>query len=209
VFAVVAIAFISLAGQPAAATEAARPAAGAYADKDRAAALEALKSSREKFLKSFEGLTEAQWKFKPAADSWSVAETAEHITLAERVIGGMLKDKILKAPFDAAKKAQTAGKDELVMKVIPSREKKVKGPEVIAPRGTFATRDELVKAFDQARAANVELVQSAKEDLRAHVADHPAVGPVDGHQWVLLIAAHTLRHTAQIEEVKTSAGFPK
>ena len=31
---------------------------------------------------------------------------------------------------------------------------------------------------------------------------------LDGYQWVLLISGHSARHTAQIEEVKTSAGYP-
>lgn len=32
---------------------------------------------------------------------------------------------------------------------------------------------------------------------------------VDGYQWLLLISAHSARHTAQIEEVKADPNFPK
>jgi hypothetical protein len=45
--------------------------------------------------------------------------------------------------------------------------------------------------------------------LRAHAAPHPAFGPLDAHQWILLVAGHSARHTLQIEEVKTAAGYPK
>ena len=38
--------------------------------------------------------------------------------------------------------------------------------------------------------------------------EHPALGPLDGYQWVLFLAAHSVRHTKQILELKASAGFP-
>jgi hypothetical protein len=38
---------------------------------------------------------------------------------------------------------------------------------------------------------------------------HPALQTIDGYQWVLLLAAHSARHTAQIDEVKGAAGYPK
>lgn len=44
--------------------------------------------------------------------------------------------------------------------------------------------------------------------LRGHVIPHPFLGPWDGYQWILAAGAHGARHTAQIEEVKASAGFP-
>jgi hypothetical protein len=32
---------------------------------------------------------------------------------------------------------------------------------------------------------------------------------LDGYQWLLLLSAHTERHTAQIAEVKAHTGFPR
>jgi len=32
---------------------------------------------------------------------------------------------------------------------------------------------------------------------------------MDAYQWLLLISAHSARHTAQIEEVKADPNFPK
>ncbi len=31
---------------------------------------------------------------------------------------------------------------------------------------------------------------------------------VDGHQWILFVAGHSARHTAQLNEVKTAPGYP-
>jgi hypothetical protein len=39
--------------------------------------------------------------------------------------------------------------------------------------------------------------------------DSPAgAGKWDAYEWVLLIGAHSERHTKQMEEVKTSPGYP-
>ena len=39
--------------------------------------------------------------------------------------------------------------------------------------------------------------------------DSPAAKDLDGIQWVLFIAAHSERHTAQMLEVKADPNFPK
>jgi hypothetical protein len=44
--------------------------------------------------------------------------------------------------------------------------------------------------------------------LRNHVASSP-IGTYDAYQLILLIGAHSNRHTQQIEEVKADPNFPK
>jgi hypothetical protein len=55
----------------------------------------------------------------------------------------------------------------------------------------------------------LDYVRSGQDDLRHHVAQHPAGYTLDGYQWILLLSAHTQRHVAQIEEVKADPSFPK
>jgi hypothetical protein len=38
--------------------------------------------------------------------------------------------------------------------------------------------------------------------------DSPAGGKWDAYEFILMIAAHSERHTRQIEEVKTNPGYP-
>jgi hypothetical protein len=45
-------------------------------------------------------------------------------------------------------------------------------------------------------------------DLRGFCAPHPALGLLDGKQWLLFVAAHVERHTRQILEIKEQPGFP-
>jgi hypothetical protein len=62
---------------------------------ERDFAVSYLQPSRKKFLDSIAGLSEAQSKFKPAPDRWSVAECAERITLSEQLIMQLVTEKIL------------------------------------------------------------------------------------------------------------------
>ena len=63
-------------------------------------------------------------------------------------------------------------------------------------------------AFQAARAKNLELIHS-RDDLRDLSGQHPAFKEVDAYGWFLFLSGHTARHTAQIEEVKASPGYPK
>jgi hypothetical protein len=45
--------------------------------------------------------------------------------------------------------------------------------------------------------------------LRAHSAPHPAFQTLDAYQWILFMAAHSDRHTQQINEVKAQPRYPK
>jgi hypothetical protein len=74
------------------------------------------------------------------------------------------------------------------------------------PRGQWSPA-ETVERFAAARTRTLELLESAPA-LRGHVVPHPVLGPWDGYQWILGAAAHGVRHTEQIREVKAEAGFP-
>src|ERR1700751_2886252 len=65
---------------------------------ERAAALKSLQATHDAFLQSIAGLSEKQWKFKPAPDRWSIAEVSEHITVAEGMILGLVQEKIMSGP---------------------------------------------------------------------------------------------------------------
>ena len=85
-------------------------------------------------------------------------------------------------------------------------------PEPLDPAKQAAmTLQESIKLFEDKRAGTIEYVKTTQEDLRDHLFDHPvpAIGTLDGYQWILLISGHTRRHTAQILEVKADANFPQ
>jgi uncharacterized damage-inducible protein DinB len=170
--------------------------------------LKQFETTRDNFLKSISGLSQKQWTFKPAPDRWSVAEVAEHITVSESTIAGAVHG-LMQSPAAPEKRAQVKGKDELLLQRMPDRSHKAQAPEMLRPTGRWPTEADLIKAFEEARKANMDYIRTTNDDLRDHFFDHPAFGTLDGYQWMLLIAMHSARHTAQIEEVKADPNFPK
>lgn len=175
---------------------------------ERDRALSELHASRKQVADILSSVTPAQWSYKPSPESWSIAEIAEHLIVTEQSITARVADA-LKQPVDAAKKEQTAGKDEMILTKVPEREKKVKTSPALEPKGAYKNAAAELKAFNALRQKDILYVRDTQDELRDHVIDHPALGPLDGYQWYLLVAAHTERHAAQMKEVMGSPGYPK
>ncbi len=175
---------------------------------ERQRAVDYMKETEKNFLAAIEGVSDAQWKFKAAPDRWSIAETAEHIATAEDVIWSRV-EQMMKAAPNPQRRAETQGKDKVIFDRIPDRSHKAKAPEALKPTGKFATREQLVKHFKEVREKEISFLENTTEDLRNYIADNPALDAMDAYQWVIFNGAHSKRHTAQIEEVKTAANYPK
>jgi uncharacterized damage-inducible protein DinB len=180
---------------------------GQLSEKDRAAAVSYLMDTQQKFLASINGLSDAQWRFKAAPDRWSIAEVSEHIAVSETTILQLVTDKIMKSPAGAPDAARPA--DQKIIEVITDRSEKAQAPEMLKPTNRWSTREALIKDFEASRARTIDYIKTTPDDLRGHSAPHPVMKSIDAYQWVLLLAAHSARHTAQIEEVKGSPAYPK
>jgi len=171
---------------------------------DREFAMSHLHASRKLFLDAVAGLTPEQWNYKPSPDRWSAAECAEHITVSEDVIFGLIQNQILKSPAEPEKRAEVKGKDEAVVEQIPDRSHKFTAPEMLTPKRRWQDPDAMIAHFKESRDSHIHYVETTQDDLRDHFMKHPAMGMLDGYQWILLLSAHTERHTAQIKEVLAS-----
>jgi len=174
------------------------------AEKDRA--LQYLETTKKNVLEATKGLSEAQWNFKPAPDRWSVAQVMEHIAAAEDFIRDLVKEKVMMAPAGEAGR-DVKKTDEGVLMMVPDRTTKAQAPEPLVPTNRFGSPDASIKHFVESRATTVNFLKTTT-GLRDHVADSP-LGKLDGYEFVLLIAAHSERHTKQINEVKADPNFPK
>jgi hypothetical protein len=161
-----------------------------------------LHATRKVFLDSIAGLSDAQWNFKPSPDRWSIAECAEHITAAELPFAKFAAVSLTAVP-SAEERREIRGKDDFVRRFLRDRSQRGEAPERIRPKGRFATREVTVRAFEERRAANLAYVRETSDPLRDRFALHPFAGMIDGFQWVLFLAAHTDRHAAQIEEIRS------
>jgi uncharacterized damage-inducible protein DinB len=174
------------------------------ADKEKA--LQYLEATKKEVLDSVKGLSPAQWNFKPAPDRWSVAECMEHIASAEDFIRGLITEQVMKSP--AAPGRDVKAIDEGIIKNVPDRSVKRQAPEPIKPVNKYGSPEAAEKHFVESRAVTETFLKDTP-DLRDHAIDGPAGGKWDAYEWILLISAHSDRHTKQILEVKADPNFPK
>jgi hypothetical protein len=172
-----------------------------------------LEQTRNGVIGATKGLSEAQWKFKPAPDRWSIAEIVEHMVVTQEYVLGPIREQLAKAPAVSTDRDYQKV-DAVVVNQIPDRLVKFQAPEALQPTGRWAPSaalDRLLKNYERL----TEYLESTP-DLRLHMLEAPPLKAVskgkyesmDGYQWVLATAAHTERHTKQILEVKADANFP-
>ena len=173
---------------------------------DRESALKYLESTKKGVLDATKGLSEAQWNFKPSADRWSVAQVMEHIAASEDFLRAADTEQVMKAPAGDPGR-DVAKMDAAVIANVPDRSRKVQAPEPLVPTNRFGSPEGSVKHFLESRGETEKFLKTTA-GLRSHVGDSP-MGKLDAYEFVLLIAAHSERHTQQILEVKADPNFPK
>lgn len=176
---------------------------------ERDRAMSYFHATRKQFLDSVAAVSKAQWDYKPSPEAWSIAEVAEHIAVSEDSLFELVTKKILAMPAaNEAARAATKGKDEKIPVLLTDRSQKAQAPEFLKPTHRWKSAEELIAHFKQSRDRNIAYIQTTADDLRSHVMAHPLLKELDAYQWLILIAAHSERHTMQLNEVKKSAGYP-
>lgn len=171
-----------------------------------------LQQTKNGVIGATKGLSQAQWKFKPAPDKWSIAEVVEHMALTQDVVLGPVRDQLAKAPAPSDRDNKQV--DAIVISGMPDRTAKFQAPEFLQPTGRWTPAE----AMDRLLKDYVQLTEYLEKtpDLRQHAVEavpikalsKGAYETMDGYQWVLAAAAHVERHTKQILEVKADPNFP-
>lgn len=182
-------------------------ATGGMTNDERAYLLSELKSTESAFLSSIQGLTPAQWTYKPSPEIWSIQECAEHVILAEDLIFEEARKTLQTPQVPRLANATSEGDREVVAK-LQDRSNKAKSPKVLQPVQAFSTPESAIREFNIRREKTIAYVTTTHDALRIHAGEGPAGFTSDVYQFLLQLAAHSGRHTAQILEVKSSTGYP-
>jgi hypothetical protein len=169
---------------------------------ERELLVEMLAAGRDALVATLEGVTPELWACRPAPDAWSIADCTEHLVVSDEALLAHVRGQILSSPADPARQPEVRGKDGTVVSAMRDRTSKAKTFDFLEPRGRFADRRAALEAFEQARTTTMEYVRTTDDGLHDHFAPLGGLGDLDGYQWLLLIAAHTERHVAQIAEIK-------
>jgi hypothetical protein len=183
--------------------------AGEYSAEDRGAALAKLDESRRIAVVSVERVTQKQSTWTPDSNRWTILQVIEHLALAEDYLFGLLEKNLaeVKPLPDTDKLPDPSQRDMMISRMMADRTHKAQAPADAVPSGRFSNRDEAMAAFTKAREKTAAFVRTTKLDLRRYQISTP-MGNLDGHQWILMMAAHTERHVKQIEEVMGNENYP-
>lgn len=174
---------------------------------DKEFLLDYFQKINDRLKKSIGGLSEAQMRNKPAPEEWSVSQCVEHIILTEKMLFEMTKELLAK-PANPERKEEVKVTDQELIDGMTDRSSKAMAPKELQPEGKYDAPETALRDLRDQLAEITNFIKKTSEvDLRNHITDSP-FGPIDAYHSLLFIAAHTARHTLQIEEVKTDAGFP-
>lgn len=173
---------------------------------EREALLAHLDRTNALLSEAVNGLSPEQWNYKPAPDRWSIAENVEHLVLSEALLRGITEQAMQEEA--SAERLANARKEEKLMALVVDRSNRVKTFEPLEPAGRWPSQAEALAKFQSERAATRTLADKGG-DLRAYVGEHPLVQDLDAYGFLMFTSGHTERHVLQIEEVKSSEGYPR
>lgn len=179
---------------------------------ERQLVLDQLDASRDRILRTVEGLSPEQWVFRPAEGRWSIGECLEHIVRVENRVRDLIANKLREEKPQPEKRLsaeQAKARDEEATKVVLDRSTPRQAPEPVRPTGLWPAPDDLLAEFRRSRSATSEFAASTQSDLRSHFHPHGALGEIDCYQWMILLSLHGARHAEQMEEIKSAPGFPQ
>ena len=164
--------------------------------------LAALDASRQALRESVVSIPPAVRTARPGPGRWSPVDIVEHLALVETrfsaVVGGKIADA-LRAGLGPEQQARAPLPDR-IRTMLGDRTGKRNAPEAAIPSGAMDEHAAWAAA-DTARAGFRAAVLSADgRALSGVIHEHPFFGPLNVYQWVELIAAHEMRHVAQIRE---------
>jgi DinB family protein len=169
---------------------------------DRQRLLAHLEMTESWLVSEMSGLSQAQLTFKMTPESWSIADVAEHLAIAEPQYWQQVQES-MKQPATTEKLETT---DAAILWYGIDRTNRQKTGEARVPHGTYKTAADALAAFRKLRSGMRDYAQSTTEDLRSRKL---LEGNMDVYQWFLMISTHAQRHILQIRELKANAAYPR
>ena len=162
---------------------------------------EKIQSNTLDLFNSFNSLSEANVRFKPSENRWSILECVEHIFLIAEAVS-----KVIATPLPTEKtenkKTELFGEQKLNTILVINRAFKVPAPDWVSPKGRFKNITESTQSINAIIDKIIHHIENNKIEQETHTIKHPVLGVMTKVDWIHFMIAHTNRHILQIEEVK-------
>ena len=136
----------------------------------------------------------------PREGGWSILQITEHLTITEYSMMKRLRES------GSNPNPPDRDRDQLIVNAAVDRSNTRKAPEHAHPAGSFTSLLDARAELKKRRLETIAFIEANGEDLRAKWVKHP-FSDMDGHQLILLMSNHWVRHIAQIEEIKNSPAY--
>jgi len=166
---------------------------------EKRAQLDHLQNSLTSFLVATD-VPEQAAAVSPREGCWSILQITEHLTIVEYSLMKRLREG------EINQNPPSLERDDLIYKAALDRSKPRTAPEFAHPTGRFATLADARAELKKRRQESIVFIESNTEDMRKKWVKHPLT-EMDGHQLILLMSNHLLRHVSQIEEIKASLAY--
>jgi len=161
------------------------------------------------------GLSEAQLNWKPAPNSWSIAQCLEHLAVSGEKFGPYMTNAIARGREKRRANGAVPYRPSrlggwLIKQLVPEATRKVPAPKIFRPSEASAIKDPLGRFLRQQQEF-LRFVNDAggidynKTRLRSPVTALMRYSLADAF---VITVVHGQRHLAQAQRVKKAPGFP-
>lgn len=134
---------------------------------------------------------------RPAPDKWSPLEILEHVYLTDKLVVFILNKQQPKV----AETPELIGDEKLQKVIVGLRQRKVKAPDLVHPKGVFGNLNDAENAFQRVRAELLSSLKSGKIVADNRVQNHPMLGEMTMTDWLNFIIHHSNRHLEQLKDI--------
>ncbi|MFV1884203.1 MAG: DinB family protein [Balneola sp.] len=164
---------------------------------DKEFAIKYLNATHQNIVDVVSSLSDEAWNYTPEAGGWSVANCLEHILTTEEAFTGMAMGIVAQSePNDE----DLSGADGMLIGRLANRGTKVTTAPQFEPSGRWNSKADMLNALEASRAKLIDFIKNSDANLRNYKGDLP-IGKADMVQLMLVISAHSQRHTFQMQEV--------
>lgn len=164
---------------------------------------EYLAQERRDLLDLASAVPDDRWQVRPAEGRWSVSEIFEHLSRVERSATGVVAKRIAKAraeghPGETETSSVLGTLDQFQVSQLT---RKLVAPEIVAPTEN-PDRETAERQLAESRAALIAAMEQGDGLALGSIRHtHLRFGELDLYQWILFVAEHERRHTAQLRDV--------